>query len=420
MTARYRSRDLRSQLVGYYKASPLTPVQTLSVPVGLQEEMTDTHGQPTTVNPLDAYQTIVSYPTLSGQRLNSMGVVTRYFDHYPIGYRPGVTDPRTQFPAYSFPELSALAWQILSETNPSAPHVSLPSFIGELKDFVGLIKGSGESVLDLFRGSKKAKQFLTGIGGWKYASFKDSLRRSQWASNVGQGYLSWRWALRPLYNDLRNLLKFTNAVNQRLAWLHHLSQGKVLKRRCSLGTSVVHLSPANVTLHSQGTIIHGTRQVSHYAKAWGTAQWKLVPGSLVPQMGHGPLTKLSAALAGGFTSHEALATAWQLCPWSWFADWFTNLSDTIQATNNTIGCTWGNIALMRTTTSVATFKVNYPLTDSWVTVSNDYYDERGIRKERWPITPVLPFSFAWLPILDYRKWSILAAIASQKRLRFAG
>jgi hypothetical protein len=385
--------------------------------VGLTQSNQDHVGNFTVVNPLSIRNNETSYPVLNGS-LFVGATKTREFASFPIGYKPGPVDPYVGYPAHTAPQLSALAWEILSGTNPSAPHVSIPSFIGELKDFLSLIKGNGESVLDLFKGGKKSQIFLKSLKGWSYGALKDSLKPGNLLPQLAEGYIAYRWALKPLYHDLMELMKFQKAVNDRLNWLYHLRQGKVLRRRVHLSTSKIEGTPTNVLLHSQGALIDGTRQIDYTRKVWGTAQWKLEPGSILPQKGAAELKSLAQCLAAGFTSHEVLATAWQLCPWSWLIDWFGNLQDTIQATNNTIGCTWANIALMRTTTSVATYKVTAK--PAWVDVSNHFYFERSVRKDRIPIVPLLPFSLTYLPILDAGKWSILAAIASTKRLRFDG
>jgi len=378
MPARYRERDLRITHTGSYWSSigPTTVFKDRLL--GRWESNEDFHGNPTGVNPLSIVKKDYYPAALNGQRHTSGGVLSREFTDFPVGLTPVALDPRAKWPILTVPERSAIAWKILAESNPSAPHVSLPSFLGELKDFTSLIKGRGDTLL----------------------------------KQAAQGYISWRWVVKPLYNDLQAMLKFTEAVNQRLTWLYHLRQGKFLKRRVHLGVSEIKDAPTNVTLHSEGVIISGQRQVTWRKEAWGTAQWKLEPGSTLPQMGYGPLKKLSAALAGGITSHETLATAWQLCPWSWFADWFTNLDETIAATNNTIGCTWSKICYMQRTSSVTTYTVTSALPLNWTTLSltGPHYAE-FVRKERLPVTPVLPFTFSYLPILDSGKWSILGALA---------
>lgn len=381
MPARVRTRDLRSTRVGtleYFPPGPLLVTQ--SMPVGERDYCSDTHGQHTQVNSLEITHRYESYPVLSGTLYNSGGSKNRTFTNFPLGYRPGPLDPRTEFPALTAPQLSALAWRILAETNPSAPHVSLPSFAGELKDFLSLIRGRGATLLQ----------------------------------QVAQGYISWRWAIKPLYNDLQALLKFTEAANERLRWLYKLRAGKTLRRRCLLGTSVVDKPVTNVLLHSQGAIINGKSRTRFTSKMWGTAQWKLAPDNDLPEMGYGPLKEMAQHLALGLRSEEWLATAWQLTPWSWFADWFANIDDTITACNNSIGCTWEKICFMRTTECIRTYEVDWQTKPAWVEVSNDYHVERFVRKERIPVSPILPFSLSYLPLFDEGKWSILAAIAASR------
>jgi len=167
------------------------------------------------------------------------------------------------------------------------------------------------------------------------------------------------------------------------------------------------------TLHSQGAIIDGRRQVDYTREVWGTAQWKLKPDSELPQLGAGRLNETAHLLAAGFTSAEKLAVAWQLMPWSWLIDWFTDIETTILATNNSIGCLWQKVALMVKTTSVANFTVTTK--PAWVDLNGFYY-ERSVRKERYPVVPLLPFSFSVLPILDSGKWSILGALATSRLL----
>lgn len=416
MTARHRQRSLRTNVTGTYWSNigPTTVTRTMQVGTG---EINDDHvGNFTVVNPLGIWSNTESYPTLSGQLITGFPpVLVKEFTGFPIGYRPKAPDPRLGFPAYTTPQLSALAWQILAGTNPNTPHVSIPSFIGELKDFLSLIKGNGESVLDLFKGSKKGSVFLKNLDGWTWKAIVGSLSSGRKiVQQAAEGYISYRWALRPLYHDLMDLLRFTRAVDNRLMEMYALRDGKTLKRRVHLESSMNITAPTNVTLHSEGAIIDGTRQITYTSETWGTAQWKLNPSSKLPQLGYGPLKETAYRLAAGFTSHEALATAWQLMPWSWLIDWFAQIDDTIAATNNTLGTLWSHLALMRKTTSIVSYKVTAK--PSWVVISDNYYTERGVRKDRYPVEPILPFTLNFLPILTNAQWSILGALATSRHL----
>jgi hypothetical protein len=262
--------------------------------------------------------------------------------------------------------------------------VSVPTFVGELKDLPGLVKGYGDNLL----------------------------------KNVANGYLSWRWAIKPMINDLRKLLNFTKAVDDRVRWLMKLRSGETLRRRVNLGTVTVMATPnLNLLVHSEGCTIRGDFQVRYDKKSWGTAQWKLLPDSLLPTLGYGPLEGMAQRLALGFTDHEALATAWELAPWSWLTDWFSNVGDVIAATNNSVGCTWSDVCYMQTleATRSCVFKPS-PASNQFALdgLSGRNYFLRMLRKERYVVFPVLPLPVPQLPILTNGQWSILAALAAQR------
>jgi hypothetical protein len=113
----------------------------------------------------------------------------------------------------------------------------------------------------------------------------------------------------------------------------------------------------------------------------------------------------------GILSHDTLATAWDLCPWSWLIDWCTNYGDIIEATRNAIPVTYSNVAIMRTTTSRRIFyDIGTDPTWSVINMTGDYF-ELATRKERFrPI--LLPFSLpCFMPLIDSGHWQILAALA---------
>jgi hypothetical protein len=274
-----------------------------------------------------------------------------------------------------------MAWEILAKTNPSQAHVSVPTFVGELKDLPGLVRGYGRNLL----------------------------------KNAANGYLSWRWAIKPMISDLRKLLNFTKAVDDRTMMLMKLRDGRTLRKRVKLGEGKGGLSPGIYTVESKsGGGLSCTFEENHAYKAWGSAQWKLLPDSQLPTLGYGPLKQLAKELTFGFTSHEALATAWELTPWSWLADWFANTGKIIAATNNTVGCTWSHICYMRTSES-RTQTYNFT-GDAWMLegLQNQTYILTQKRKERYVCFPAVPFPFPQLPILTNGQWSILAALAAQR------
>jgi hypothetical protein len=329
------------------------------------------------VNPFLVTHRFTYYPVLGGKELHANGSVLREFVDFPLAYRPGAPDPVAQFANYSSLELSNLAWEILGKTNPNVPHVSVPQGLGELKDLPDLVNGWGGNIL----------------------------RR------IAKGYLSWRWAIAPMIGDLKKLLKFVKAVDERIIHLMRLRDGQTLRRRCHLGKTTVKPAPSYVILHSEGAVLKGWRQVTYTSEVWGTAQWKLDPSSNLPQLGYGPLKDLARRLALGITSHEALSVAWELTPWSWLADWFGDLGDVIAATNNTVPLTWEKVCLMRTRIGKSDYVLDKSASATWPTFKG-WYVEDYTRKERQIVFPITPVPIPFLPILDGGKLSILASLAA--------
>jgi len=349
---------------------------------GVEEDCTDIVGNVTGVNPFTKRTRITHYPLLNGQLYTSDGILAHEFVGFPIGDKPIPFDPTAHWGGVTALDLNNLAWAILAGTNPNVPHVSVPTVIGELKDLPSLIKVRGDGFL----------------------------------KKVAQGHLSWRWGLKPMLSDLRKLCNFARAFDQRLMELYSLRDGRVMRRRCHLDNSTVRtVNETNHWFHSgYGVLLQGPFQRWYTKKSWGTAQWKLNPNSQLPQLGYDKLKNLANRLNYGFTSHEALAAAWELAPWSWLVDWFSNIGDVIAATNNSVELNWQKICYMRHMTQVTDAKVNRAISTPWVNLDSDYV-LRYERKERYPCAPVLPFPFPMLPIIDGGKMSILASLAVLRR-----
>lgn len=374
---RFREQDLRQQSIGT-RVSPIGPTTTyVSKTDGVWRTSYDEIGMYPNPTDLNLFESGTYVPVRTLSKPNGWS-----WTACPLAYQPAVPDPRQKWPILTSLDRSDLAWKILAETNPSAPHVSVPTFVGEMKDLPSLVKGYGRNLL-------KA---------------------------VSNGFLSWRWAIKPMIGDLRKLLSFQKAVNQRLTWLYRLRAGETIRRRVDLGTTPIIDSSQNVFIDTTGCWIAGTSQLFYRRKAWGSAQWKLQPDSVLPQVGSAQLNQLAWKLTFGITSHEALATAWELTPWSWLTDWFANVGNVIAATNNSVGCTWGHVCYMRTLEAIRVVKYNTSQSDAdqLAALKGQEYYARTVRKERYVVAPVLPLPVPRLPILTNGQWSILAALAAQR------
>jgi hypothetical protein len=125
----------------------------------------------------------------------------------------------------------------------------------------------------------------------------------------------------------------------------------------------------------------------------------------------------------GTTLGDVLPTAWELVPWSFLLDYFTNIGDVLEA--------WGmrfiNFAWLNETVRLQTeytygpppshlVKVDGPLTR---TFSGPQYHTRGTRKfiSRYPYDNSWTPSFRGeFPDLGSRKWLNIAALASMRKV----
>lgn len=380
MTARYRSFNSNGSLAGslYYLFWRYKSIQ-----VGESGECWDHIGNYPNANSLELLKQIKYTPVMDGQYVYN-GQVIRDFRGYPMSYHAtGIPDPRAKWPLPDLVGFSNAAWEILAKSNPSLPHVNIPAAIGELKDLPSLVRGWGRNLL----------------------------------SNIAKGHLSWRWAIKPMIGDIQKLWRFQQAVDKRLQELRRLRDGKEMRKRVSLGTDHIQTAPTRVLLHSEGTSVYGWRRDVYAINKWGSANWKIQSGSPLTSMSDDPregseLNRFTRRTMMGINSYGALAAAWELTPWSWLIDWFSNVGTIMSATNNAVGCAYGRLCWMATSTCDVV--ITPEPTSSWLSI-NGQFRWRKTRKDRIPVSPVIPFPLPYLPVITAGKLSILAALAALRR-----
>lgn len=375
-TARVRFLDRESPVSGtltFFGVNPSTSVMQVGTYLNCEDVIGNREG----ANPFSLREMVRFFPVLNGTN-GAWG-----FTNYPIGYHStNVSDPDTQFPPLNNAALESLAWDVLAKTNPSGSQVNLPAFIGELKDLPSLVKQAGQGIL----------------------------------RTLASANLSWRFGFAPMLSDIRKMCKFVEASEQKFNELRKLRDHKALRKRVDLGYEQVVGTPYSAILHSQGASITGMRTDIYTRKAWATAEWKLVPGTDIPEATDAELLKLARRLTTGITTYGAAKTAWELLPWSWMADWFGNTQQFIEAHDNSVPCTWGRICYMATTKGVAHIQITSG-PPAGVTLSGGDIRIWVTRKRRQPMVPISPIPLPKLPILDNGKWSILASLAALRLLK---
>lgn len=451
---RHRVDDKRHGQVGTYETYPPFPSFNIQSRANVGELVVcdDTvcgYREKRVPHPFLCVRTKSNLPTFSGV-YPPTGNPSKRLTNCPTDYS-AIPSVRAKFGDLSTIDQSNLAWESLGATNPNVAHVSLPAYWAELKDLPSLwrtwgskaVARSGELFDDLLRSSdRNDQQFLkllsglnpakasalqratvnrfvrkmVSLAGRTSASHADDVSGNATAF-APKAFIWYRWGWNPLVNDIRAMFNFTEAVQRRLVWLSNLQSGKrVLKRRATLRNSSDYDSPTTVQIKSNGAFIQARRTCIYTEKVWCTVQWKLTTDTNIAGVGlfMDPLWIKAHQLTYGITSHDALGALWQIMPWSWFVDWFLKISTIIDATNNTIPVTWGDICLMRHTYAEA---VCSPLSSSsdlsWCKPSGEHRESED-RKQRLVVSPILPFVLPTMPVFTASQWSILGSLAVLK------
>jgi len=315
----------------------------------------------------------------------------------PSYWQPSPSPAESKWANPTESDLLAMAPQIVARTNPSAPHIGTPTFIGELRDLPGGVTGL--------------------VGALKLRNIPSAIRSygSMLIRLAASGYISWRWAVKPMIADIRRMMSYQDAVLERFRELRQMAEGETISKECYLGRVTSETLGTNVTLESQRATCYVYRDTFFNKKEWAVVKWRMNEISALTYAKGREVSKImdqARRTCAGFTSQEALATLWELLPWSWFYDWFGNVGQVIAASNNSVGAYPVSICFMRRTESKSTYRLKSK--SSWLNIST-WPGELEIRKGRW-LVPLIGYTLptVGMPILEGRHWSILASLFALK------
>lgn len=271
---------------------------------------------------------------------------------------------------------------------PAQPNVSMSQFIYELKDYPQ-------------QAFRKIKQFRT----------------------VGSNYLAYQFGWKPFLSDLDRWFTSIKHVDRRIAQLKS-DQGKWIKRggplafesdtvTNSLGTGFdAWLGPYG------GIKVHGTRSVVESERVWFSGRFRYY----IPGLNDSKLGKFRAIrkLWGLDITPEVV---YNLVPWSWLFDWFSNLGDVISNFTSAIEdnlvskyayCMLEHKITTTLNAQVATevYEGTYPMVRTYHNLQHQHVRHTKTR------VPASPFGFNLTPDgLTIRQGAILSALGIS-RLKF--
>jgi hypothetical protein len=333
-------------------------------------------------------------------------------DH-EVGFHDWMPDFNTAPPVpilpSGLPSASVVATATLARSNPSVPVVSMPNFIYELKDLPGMLHDIGR--LKLLRHANH-KQFDAVLA-----------TRANDPKAYANGFLSYRMGWSPLIGDLRKMLTFQDAINNRIKDLDvlfnqngglHRTVGKELLPGVSKKHPEGRPGSWTETLTSSGTLtidsstsasISVHRDLVTTRKMWGSVRWTNA-WTLWPRLCRAELEAKARDLVTGYNVTPKMI--WDAVPWTWLIDWFGNFGDYLNATNN----------MLALTPSIPNVMLWERTTDSWTRSDSNQdwcsggYGTRVVEhKVRSQTTASLS---AVMPIFSDDHFATLGALALQR------
>lgn len=255
-------------------------------------------------------------------------------------------------------------------TNPSAPTVDLPVFVAEMREIPSLLAIHGRDLIRKSTSANLALQF-----GWK-----------------------------PLLSDLASMINIAEFANRRAKRLTKLRDTGSLRSTLSLGT-YVNTQTKKETVESFVNTL--TRNIRRETVERVSAYVCWTPDGDFP-MTEREMIALARRATVGLTADAA--TAWELIPWSWFADYFSNVGSFLMANRNIVRASVnGPIQIMRHQITVTTDPDSPPVWsgEPWMLYKQPIKAVHETKSRRQAVASIT----AHLPFLNETQVSILGSLA---------
>lgn len=262
---------------------------------------------------------------------------------------------------------------------PAKPHVNVPLFIAELKDIPRMIRHAGDLLHKIRRPS--------GL------SIDKEIAAATLAYNFG-------WD--PLISDITKMLDFQGAVTKRQKSLNKIKTHGSYKSRTILHSHSDTIQGSELTTSYLGVANYVPFTCSRQIKVWGSTRWTLADGADIGRISDPDKIWYDVT---GFNARNIPLTAWKLMPWSWMIDWFTDISNVLQANNNLLDFKPYNTCIMTQCNNTKVFKRGGVLQEDTVLDS--------VLKSRIPVS-ASPSVVLKLPMMDNFKMAILGSLAILK------
>jgi hypothetical protein len=171
----------------------------------------------------------------------------------------------------------------------------------------------------------------------------DGLFDTSLRSNA-QANLRYQYGIRPLVSDLTKLLHFSDVVDRRVKEIERLVSSHGLRR-----TTGVFSGSANTvlsrTVQSDGILVTGDFSGTTTQDVRVHCRW--LPTDVPRLHAPGAMRSLARRAVLGLTLDQS--TLWEAMPWSWLADWASNVGTFFKANRNIVPAVLSDVSVMRHT-----------------------------------------------------------------------
>lgn len=382
---RYRTRSVVTEQHGYADPMPgyehiLGHVDAPSLPSGWDRcyDETDSRGE---VNPFFIESKRFVGGSYSGQdgtyyRASNWNVSA------DAGFFSSIPDP---------PDYNTVMSHALAKTAPYVADWSAFNALYELKDFKDL------------KDMKYIPHRIHNIG-YEVNHGIVSPSKPGWVKDGAGHYLYWQFGIQPLISDLRSSLDFIKRTDSRINDFNGFSRPGGASKNATIYNQTSHRDYAG-TSYCTGLYGAGAQYATYLTtsrKIWGSVNWSIPKGNLPPR-GSQSEWLLASQLANGLQISPD--TLWQAMPWTWLFDWFSNMSDFIKLSYNTIGASSGRYCVMDHTKVQCHTESGSP---GFHPSDGAYYETK--RRTPWPFV----YPEARLPFINNDMAGILGALAVQR------
>lgn len=226
---------------------------------------------------------------------------------YPCGYMSQLPD----FGSIPTQNDNAYATSLVARTNPARRTVATNVVIAELREIPGLV-----------RDSYKLRM------GEMYRHISKYERRLKIAAKLN---IVAQFGILPLISDVHKMLIFQKYVDQRIKELNKLRDGKGLRRTVSLVRESTIKTEPNVAVHSSGCSVKANVTTITTLDVTGHVRYR--PQHSMQLSDRAIADQAYKAVMG---RNLTVSDLYNVIPWSWFVDYFTNLGSYLETLDNTL------------------------------------------------------------------------------------